>query len=165
MIPVDHFARVVVPYRGMQGSFDCVSATDILQGTAQQEMLENKIVLVGTTAPGLFDMRATPVSEVFPGVEVHANLVSGMLKGLTLRKPEFVRGYEIILLTVSGLIMMAAGTFLSPFHASIFGVLMIGNTRSAWRISAGRKVLFTGCIRSFCDSDDVYASHVLWILR
>ena len=44
-------------------------------------MLENKIVLVGTTAPGLFDMRATPVSEVFPGVEVHANLVSGMLKG------------------------------------------------------------------------------------
>ncbi len=130
MIPVDHFARVVVPYRGMQGSFDYVSATDILQGTASKETLENKIVLVGTTAPGLFDMRATPVSEVFPGVEVHANLVAGMLKGLTLRKPEFVRGYEIILLTVSGLIMIAAGTFLSPFHASIFGILMIGNTLS-----------------------------------
>lgn len=126
-IPVDHLGRMVVPYRGLEGSYNYVSATDVLQGDAEKSKLENKIVLIGTTAPGLFDMRATPVSEVFPGVEVHANLIAGMLDGSILRKPEYVKGYEILLLFLTGCVMIVAGTFLSPFHTSLFGILMIGN--------------------------------------
>jgi adenylate cyclase len=67
-----------------------VSATDVLYGTAPIDDLKNKIVLVGTTTPGLFDLRATPVAGVFPGVEIHANLITGMLDGKIKQKPPYV---------------------------------------------------------------------------
>ncbi|MEZ5701108.1 MAG: CHASE2 domain-containing protein [Burkholderiaceae bacterium] len=49
------------------------------------QSLANKIVLLGTTAPGLLD-RATPVGEAYPGVETHANLIASMLDGDLLTK-------------------------------------------------------------------------------
>ncbi len=124
-IPVDERANTLIPFRGGQGSFHYVSATDILNKTARREILRDKIVLVGTTAPGLFDMRATPVSEVFPGVEVHASLISGMLASETMRSPEYLIGYETGLLLMSGAIMIIAGAFCSPLSTSIFGALII----------------------------------------
>jgi adenylate cyclase len=76
-IPVDGKAATLIPYRGVQGSFKYVSASDVLNSKVSPEMLKNKIVLVGTTAPGLMDFRATPVQSNYPEVEVHANLISG----------------------------------------------------------------------------------------
>ena len=49
--------------------------------------LENRIVLVGSTAPGLTDLRVTPFSNTFPGVEIHAHLIAGMLDGTTRSHP------------------------------------------------------------------------------
>ena len=42
-------------------------------------MLRGRIALVGTSAPGLLGLRSTPVGEVYPGVEIHANMIAGML--------------------------------------------------------------------------------------
>ena len=39
--------------------------------------LKDKVAIVGATAPGLMDLRSTPVGSVYPGVEIHANLVAG----------------------------------------------------------------------------------------
>ena len=57
-IPID-FEKTLIPFRGGPGNFDYVSATDILNKKADVSLLKNKLVIVGTTAPGLFDMRAT----------------------------------------------------------------------------------------------------------
>ena len=103
------------------------SATDILNKNADVSLLKNKLVIVGTTAPGLFDMRATPVSETYPGVEIHASLISGLLNQRGLKQPEYVVGYEMIVLVVAGFVMTIAGALLSPFHASLFGILLIAN--------------------------------------
>lgn len=81
-IPTDPRGRVNVPYLGRQGSFPYISATDILHDTltdAQRIQLQNSLVLVGTTATGLYDLRSTPVQEVYPGVEVHANVLNAIL--------------------------------------------------------------------------------------
>ena len=78
-VPVDDLGAVLVPYRGRQGSFPYVSAAAVLAGTADPRLLEGAIVLVGTTAAGLLDLRATPVQNVYPGVEVNANLIAGIL--------------------------------------------------------------------------------------
>ena len=81
-IPTDPRGRVNVPYLGRQGSFPYISATDILHDTLtdeQRAQLENSLVLVGTTATGLYDLRSTPVQEVYPGVEVHANVLNAIL--------------------------------------------------------------------------------------
>src|SRR3989344_4904380 len=72
-IPVDAQISTLIPYRGRQGSFQYVSASDVLNGKVAPEVLENKIVLVGTTAAGLMDLRATPVQNIYAGVEIHAN--------------------------------------------------------------------------------------------
>src|SRR5690606_25250848 len=79
-VPVDEHVAAYVPYRGDNRTFTYVSAVDVLRGeVAEPERLRNAIVLMGATAAGLLDLRSTPVNKVFAGVEVHANLVSGML--------------------------------------------------------------------------------------
>ena len=126
-IPIDFEGKTLIPFRGGPGNFDYVSATDILNKNADVSLLKNKLVIVGTTAPGLFDMRATPVSETYPGVEIHASLISGLLNQRGLKQPEYILGYEMIVLVIAGFVMTIAGALLSPFHASLFGILLIAN--------------------------------------
>ncbi len=84
-IPVDNTLRMLVPYRGERYSFPYISASDVLHGTLDDpDLLKDAIVLVGTTAQGLFDLRNTPVGEVYPGVEVHANMISAVRIGLAM---------------------------------------------------------------------------------
>ena len=62
-------------------------------------------MLLGTTAPGLLDLRVTPVGETYPGVETHANVISGFLDGKVLVKPDYAMGYEVVILMLSGLML------------------------------------------------------------
>jgi adenylate cyclase len=75
-IPVDGTSAILVPYRGARKHFPYVSMVDVLNGNAEPTVLKDRLILVGTTAAGLLDLRSTPVEEVFPGVEVHANITS-----------------------------------------------------------------------------------------
>ncbi len=81
-IPVDEQGRVRVPYIGREKSYPYISATDVLQDTLsdkERELLKSSLVLVGTTSTGLYDLRATPVQAVYPGVEIHANILNAIL--------------------------------------------------------------------------------------
>ena len=62
-----------------------------------------KIALIGATAPGLLDLRSTPVENVYPGVEIHANLIAGMLDHDIKQRPAYMRGAEVVLLLIGGL--------------------------------------------------------------
>ena len=108
-IPVDERVATLVPFRGRGGakggSFTYISAADILANRLAPDSLKGKIVLVGTTAPGLLDLRVTPMSEAYPGVETHANLISGLLDGNALLRPDYALGYEVTALVVAGLIL------------------------------------------------------------
>lgn len=122
-IPVDDKIAALVPYRGPGGpggnSFQYISASDVLEGRLPADTLRDKIVLIGTTAPGLLDLRTTPVGEAYPGVEVHANVISGLLDGRVLVKPDYALGYEVVVLLVAGatlafaLPLLAASTAVS----------------------------------------------------
>ncbi|MBL0091616.1 MAG: adenylate/guanylate cyclase domain-containing protein [Piscinibacter sp.] len=110
-IPVDARGGVRVPYRGpggpAGGSFDYVSAADLLEGRVAAGTLSGRLVLVGSSAPGVFDLRSTPVAAVYPGVEVHANLLSGLLDGRGPVVPDWSRGYEVAqLLVVTALLAL-----------------------------------------------------------
>ena len=118
-IPVDANVASLVPYRGRQGSFPYVSATDVLQGKVLPEVLLGAMVLVGTTAPGLLDLRATPVQESYAGVELHANMIAGVLDGNIKERPAFVLGLEMVeLLLVGGFLALALPAF-SPLVATL----------------------------------------------
>ncbi len=118
-IPVDVDVAALVPYRGGSHSFRYVSAVDVLNDQLDTAALQDKIVLVGTTAKGLQDLRATPVDPVYPGVEIHANLIAGMLDGNIKQKPPYVLGAEFLLLLLCGVAMAALLPLLSPFKSLI----------------------------------------------
>ena len=135
-IPVDHNGAVYVPFRGRQGSFNYISAYKVLDKSADLAALKDKIVLVGTTAPGLLDLRSTPVQNVYPGVEVHANIISGILNGTIRQKPAWVFGYEFTMLLIIGVAMFLVLTYLPPVLAALSSLLIaiiaIGGTFIAW---------------------------------
>ena len=130
-IPVGEAMTVTVQYRGSGGphggAFRYVSAADVLAGKVPKQVLEGAIVLVGTTAPGLQDLRATPVNPVFPGVEVHANLIKSMLDGRFKTRPWWAQAVEAIQAGVVGLVLTAALALLSP----AWSVLLAGTVFAA----------------------------------
>lgn len=117
-IPVDGQISTLIPYRGQQGSFPYVSATDVLSGKVAPEMLQDKIVLIGTTAPGLMDLRATPVQNVYAGVEIHANMIAGILDQNIKERPAYTLGAEFITLLLVGLLLALLLPTLSPLWAT-----------------------------------------------
>jgi len=138
-IPVDENAASLIPYRGAQGSFRYLSAADALAGRLKPEQLQGKIVLLGTTAPGLMDLRSTPVGSTYPGVEIHANLVAGILDGTIKQKPSYVLGAEVLLLVLCALLLALLLPALSPLYASLLalGTLSAVVALNFWLWSAG----------------------------
>jgi adenylate cyclase len=136
-VPVDRDVTALVPYRGGERSFPYVSAADVLSGKASRVDLEGKIVLVGSTAPGLNDLRSAPVGSVFPGVEIHANLISGMLDGRIKQMPPYVLGAEFVLLLLAGLVMALVLPLLNPQQATLvtLAVLLavLGTNLAVWQ--------------------------------
>ena len=127
-IPVDKDVATFVPYRGKQGSFPYISITDVLHDRIDLAQLKDKIVLVGTTAPGLLDMRATPVEEVYPGVEVHANMISGILDQDMKESPPYMLGAEVVWLLLIGICLSVLLPLFSPAKAILASVLVLATT-------------------------------------
>ena len=125
-IPVDANGAVFVPYRGRQGSFTYLPAHQILNGTLNPDHLRNKIVLVGASSPGILDLRSTPVQNVYPGVEVHANIISGILDNRIKHKPAWTAGYEFVLLVVIAISMTLLLPLVSPLSAAAGSLLFTG---------------------------------------
>ncbi len=124
-IPVDNNLQTYIPYRGQWGSFPYVSATDILhERIPEKDRLTNTIALLGTTAQGLMDLRSTPMQRVYPGVEVHANLISGILDNQLRYSLPYQNSVEVSLLIGVGLIMILLLPLFSPLIATL-GTLML----------------------------------------
>ena len=119
-VPIDHLMTALLPYRAERGSFPYLSANDVLHGSIQLEALSKNIVPVGTTAPGLFAVRAAPIAKVYPAVEIHANLIVSMLDGTMKQLPSYVVGEKVASLLLTGLAMTVLLTLLSPLCATLF---------------------------------------------
>ena len=134
-IPVDDRVTTLVPYRGRAGknggSYHYVSAADVLKNKLPVDSIKGKIILVGTTAPGLLDLRVTPVSETYPGVEIHANLISGLLDGQIRVQPDFSVGYDVAMLVLAGLLLAIGLPLLSAVRAVMLSVFVIGGLVAA----------------------------------
>jgi adenylate cyclase len=114
-LTTDEQGRVWIPFAGPRGSFHYLSAVDVMQGGADPELLRDAIVLIGTTAQGLHDLRATPVGAVYPGVEVHANLLLGMLEGsFPVASDWAARGGDFLVLAGMGTLLALWMPLLRP---------------------------------------------------
>jgi adenylate cyclase len=78
-IPIDEHGRALINYMGTWKTFRSVSYYDVLERRLPAEMFRNKVVLIGTSVAGLFDLRPVPFQADFPGVEIHANIIYNIL--------------------------------------------------------------------------------------
>ncbi len=127
---------VWVPYRA-GAPFPYVSAKDVLAGKTDKGKLENRVVLVGSTAPGLADLRVTPFSSAFPGVEIHAHMIAGMLDGDTAYTPPWAQDAVLALTLVMGLLLAITLPLIGPVHGLGLTVLLLagmaGGQYAAWQ--------------------------------
>ncbi len=122
VIPVDQESGILVPYVGVQRSFNYISAVDVLNRTADMNALKGKIALFGTSAPGLLDLRTTPLEPAYPGVEVHANIIQGILDDRVMHRPGYTQGYEFLLVLILGLLI----TFSLPMLSAMMSTILVG---------------------------------------
>lgn len=112
-VPVDGNGRIFIPYRA-GAPFPYFPAADVLAGRVNGKQLENRIILVGSTAPGLADLRVTPFASAFPGVEIHAHLMAGMLDGTTRVTPPWAKPAELAAVIGLGVLMVAGMALFGP---------------------------------------------------
>ncbi|MCX5865084.1 MAG: adenylate/guanylate cyclase domain-containing protein [Deltaproteobacteria bacterium] len=153
-IPTDADGQMIVPYIGPTGSFPYVSASAVLAGTAPANQMRGAIVLVGTTAPGLFDLRSTPVQAVYPGVEIHANLIDAILGKRFLVQPAWSQGADFVVMMVAGLALALVLPFCAPLWQMLWtlvvAVVLVGGNLLLWRqglvLSLAMPLILTGLL-------------------
>lgn len=97
-IKSDRFGKLYLNFRGPFKSYRYISAVDVFKGTVDKSLIEGKYILIGTSAAGLFDLRATPMDSVIAGVELHANMIDNLLHNDMLYKPDWIEGFNLILI-------------------------------------------------------------------
>ena len=103
-----------------------VSAVDVLEGRVPEDRIEGKLVLIGTSAAGLFDMRATPLEPAMPGVEIHAQAVENILDNALLLRPNYALGLEVSLAIAIGIGIVVIVPLLGALPTVLLGVLTAG---------------------------------------
>lgn len=122
IVPTDETGQVLIPFIGKSYTFPFYSATDVLHNNLPKDTLLGKIVFVGTSATGLGDLHATAIQNPFPGVEIQATLVNGILTDDFSIKPAWTYGANLVLTIFFGLV----GTFLFPFMGPrILGAIIV----------------------------------------
>ncbi|MHB8766307.1 MAG: CHASE2 domain-containing protein [Deferrisomatales bacterium] len=122
--PLDDRGAAVLRFRGPAGTHRAYSAAAVLQSElrlraggeavlSDPEAFRGKHVLFGLTAPGLFDLRPTPVGAVYPGVELQATLLDNLLSGDFLRDAAPGLGAALVVALALGAALLAA-FFTSP---------------------------------------------------
>ncbi|MHB9097978.1 MAG: CHASE2 domain-containing protein, partial [Syntrophales bacterium] len=104
-IPTNESGRMLINYLGPGKTFPYYSVSDILGGRVPAETFKGKIVLVGATATGIYDMRVIPFSTVYPGVEIHANVIDNILHGNFLIHSGWIKFLDMCSIILVGLVM------------------------------------------------------------
>jgi adenylate cyclase len=118
LIPLDGKGRAILRYRGPTQTYTSYNAAEILQCAVQIEegkppkydpsVFKGKYVFFGFTAPGLMDLRSTPMGKIYPGVEINATFADNLLSGGFIRDTPESLGILIILAAcfLASLLMM-----------------------------------------------------------
>ena len=126
IIKTDAQGQILIPYLGKQKHFSYLSASEVLHSTKPIAELENAVTFVGTSAVGLADLRTTPLQPSFPGVEIQANILHGILHPETIAYiPDWTEGATVLWLAILGLIMALIYPLLQPMSLVITGTALL----------------------------------------
>jgi CHASE2 domain-containing sensor protein len=101
-IPTDEMGQLLINYLGPAKTFPHFSISDILSGKLAGGTFTDKVVLVGTTAMGTQDLQPTPLSPLYPGVEIHATVIDNILTQRFLTTPQWSKIYDLFAIIILG---------------------------------------------------------------
>ncbi|NNJ77171.1 MAG: adenylate/guanylate cyclase domain-containing protein [Anderseniella sp.] len=120
-----------------------VSAADLLADRANLDVFKGRIVLLGASATGLFDLKATPVEAAMPGVEAHAQLINAILSKTLLQRPAWANGMEVSLTLLIGLgligLLPRFGAMITVFAGGLVAALVLG---ASWLAFTQKALIF-----------------------
>jgi len=122
-IPIDNNGNMLINFAGPFKTYRYISFYDVLEQRLPKEYFENKVVLIGTSLPGLFDLRSVPFNPTFPGVEIHANIINTLLTENFITRPTSLEIYALIVSI--GILVGIITVFLTPIW-SIVVILVLG---------------------------------------
>ncbi len=128
-IPLDRHGNLLLNFRGRHRTFPHLSAAAVLEGTANPALLRGRIVLLGTTAAGLKEIRTTPLDAAQPGVEIHATVLDNLLSGDPITVPRWTRVLRVLLVLVPGFLLTG---FLARSSAAWGLVLILPSAAGIW---------------------------------
>ena len=109
-----------------------VSAVDVLEGTVDPDVIAGRLVLIGTSAAGLLDVKTTPVSPVMPGVEIHAQVLEAALTGQLLSQPAWGPLAEFLAAMILGIAIIWFAPMFGPKSliavGAFFATLLVGTS-------------------------------------
>lgn len=130
-IPTDKNGQLWVHYARRDPSI-YVSAADVLDNTVPPGRLTGKLVLIGTSAAGLNDIKTTPVSSTMPGVEIHAQVLESVLSGAVISQPNYALGVELLAALIIGILVIIFTPNLGPVRlvlaGATFAAILIGTS-------------------------------------
>ncbi len=125
-IPVNSRGELIINYRGGAHTFPHISATDVLHDRVPDEDIRNKIVLVGATAIGLHDECVTPTAEVFPGPEVHLNIMDSILAHDFIYHPFWAIVFDLMIIICGGLFLSLALSRAGALTGGLSAAFLLG---------------------------------------
>jgi adenylate cyclase len=132
-----------------------IPAWSLLEDQVAREEIDGRIILVGTSAPGLFDLRTTPLDAAVPGVEIHAQAIEQILLGEHLRRPDFATGVELSFLILFGVLLSVMVYRAGAVWSALVGAVVVASALAlSWLAYARYAWLF----------DPVYATFALALL-
>ncbi len=142
ILPTDG-TGMVWPYYSKHDRAKYVSARDVLNGTVDPAMIQGKLCIVGTSAVGLKDIREIPTERQIPGVEVHAQLIESAILRQFLQRPNLLRGVEITILVLGGLVMIVLVPVVGArWTLGLFVLLSGAGAASSWYLFTEHLVLY-----------------------
>jgi adenylate cyclase len=124
-VPTDGSGRVYLKFRHFNKAA-YIPAWKVLAEEVAQQDIQGRIILVGTSAPGLLDLRATPVDAAVPGVDIQAQVVEHLLTGKFLNRPDYALALEQSVIFFMGLILAALLPRVSAKSSAAIGAITIG---------------------------------------
>jgi adenylate cyclase len=124
-VPTDGAGGVYLKFRHFNKAA-YIPAWKVLAGEVPKEDIEGKIILVGTSAPGLLDLRATPVDAAVPGIDIHAQVIEHLLTGSFLERPDYALALEEFVIVVLGAMLALVLPRVSAKASAAVGVTTIG---------------------------------------
>lgn len=153
-IPLDRDG-MFIPYFSKARPEKYIPAWEVIDGRIDPARIKDKIVLVGTSAEGLKDIRSTPLDLFIPGVELHVNVIEQVLTGQYLQRPDIFSGAELLFMTAIGLLIIGLASFIGAvILAALTTALIAGISYASWYIFLHHGLLL----------DPVYPSLTIFIL-